>query len=60
MSFKIGSAELTPGGFLDFAAFYRSTNVGSGIATAFGAIPFNNQLPFVGDAFLRTILAIVA
>jgi hypothetical protein len=45
VSFKIGSAEFTPGGFLDFAAFYRSTNVGSGIATAFGAIPFNNQLP---------------
>ena len=45
VSFKIGSAEFTPGGFLDFAAFYRSTNVGSGIATAFGTIPFNNQLP---------------
>ena len=45
VSIKIGSAEFTPGGFLDFAAFYRSTNVGSGIATAFGAIPFNNQLP---------------
>lgn len=45
LSFKIGSAEFTPGGFLDFAAFYRTTNVGSGIATAFGAIPFNNQLP---------------
>lgn len=45
VSFKIGSAEFTPGGFLDFAAFYRTTNVGSGIATAFGAIPFNNQLP---------------
>ena len=45
LSFKIGSAEFTPGGFLDFTTFYRSTNVGSGIATAFGAIPFNNQLP---------------
>ena len=43
--FKIGSAEFTPGGFLDFTTFFRSTNVGSGIATAFGAIPFNNQLP---------------
>jgi hypothetical protein len=43
--FKIGSAEFTPGGFLDLTAFYRSTNVGSGIATAFGSIPFNNQLP---------------
>jgi len=45
LSFRIGSAEFTPGGFLDFAAFFRSTNVGSGIATAFGSIPFNNQLP---------------
>lgn len=45
VSFKIGSADFTPGGFLDFAAFYRTTNLGSGIATAFGAIPFNNQLP---------------
>jgi hypothetical protein len=45
LSFKIGSAEFTPGGFLDFTTFFRSTNVGSGIATAFGSIPFNNQLP---------------
>ena len=45
LSFKIGSVEFTPGGFLDFSAFFRSTNVGSGIATAFGSIPFNNQLP---------------
>ena len=43
--FKIGSAEFTPGGFLDFTTFYRSTNVGSGIATSFGAIPFSNLLP---------------
>jgi hypothetical protein len=45
LSFKIGSADFTPGGFLDFTTFFRSTNVGSGIATAFGSIPFNNQLP---------------
>ena len=48
LSFKIGSAEFTPGGFLDFTSIYRSTNVGSGIATAFGSIPFNNQLPQAG------------
>jgi hypothetical protein len=48
LSFKIGSAQFTPGGFLDFTALYRSTNVGSGIATAFGSIPFNNQLPQAG------------
>ena len=45
LSFKIGSADFTPGGFLDFTTIYRSTNVGSGIATAFSSIPFNNQLP---------------
>jgi hypothetical protein len=45
LSFKIGSAEFTPGGFLDLTSFFRSTNVGSGIATAFGSIPFSNQLP---------------
>jgi hypothetical protein len=48
LSFEIGSAEFTPGGFLDLTALYRSTNVGSGIATAFGSIPFNNQLPQAG------------
>jgi hypothetical protein len=45
LSFKIGSADFTPGGFLDFTTFYRSTNVGSGIATSFGSIPYSNQLP---------------
>jgi hypothetical protein len=43
--FRIGSAEFSPGGFLDFAAYYRTTNDGGGIATAFGTIPYNNQLP---------------
>jgi hypothetical protein len=45
LSFKIGSADFTPGGFLDFTTVYRSTNVGSGIATAFGSIPYSNPLP---------------
>jgi hypothetical protein len=45
LSFKIGSADFTPGGFVDFTTFFRSTNVGSGIATAFGTIPYSNQLP---------------
>ena len=40
--FEIGRAKFTPGGFLDFTSFTRSTNLGSGIATSFGAIPFNN------------------
>lgn len=41
-SFRWGGATLTPGGFLDFTSVYRSTNVGSGIGTNFGAIPFAN------------------
>ncbi|HEY6292746.1 MAG TPA: hypothetical protein VI455_14450 [Terriglobia bacterium] len=40
--FKIGGASFTPGGFLDFTTFYRTTNVGSGIGTSFGSIPFSN------------------
>lgn len=43
LSFKIGNATFTPGGFLDFTAFFRSTNVGSQ-GTNFFAIPFNNQI----------------
>jgi hypothetical protein len=42
LSFKIGAAEFTPGGFADFSTVYRSKNVGSGTATSFGAIPYNN------------------
>jgi hypothetical protein len=40
--FEIGRAKFSPGGFLDATSFTRSTNLGSGIATSFGAIPFNN------------------
>lgn len=42
LSLRIGSAYLTPVGFMDFAAVFRSTNVGSGLGTNFGSIPFNN------------------
>src|SRR5260370_584416 len=44
LSFKIGSADFTPGGFVDFTTFYRSTDVGSGIATSFGTVPSSNHL----------------
>ncbi len=43
LSFRIGGAEFTPGGFVDMSAVWRSTNVGSGVATAFGSIPSNNS-----------------
>jgi hypothetical protein len=40
--FEIGRAKFTPGGFLDATSFTRTTNIGSGIATSFGAVPYNN------------------
>ena len=43
LSFRIGGADFTPGGFVDMSAVWRSTNVGSGVATAFGSIPSNNS-----------------
>ena len=42
LSFRIGGAEFTPGGFLDFENVFRSTNTGNVSATNFWAIPFSN------------------
>jgi hypothetical protein len=42
LSVKIGGAEFTPGGFLDFTTFGRSTNLGSGIGSSFGSAPYSN------------------
>ena len=42
LSFSIGSASITPVGFMDLTAVFRSTNAGTGIGTSFGSIPFNN------------------
>ena len=42
LSIRIGSAEFTPGGWVDFTSIFRTTNVGSGIGTSFGSIPFSN------------------
>jgi hypothetical protein len=42
LSFKIGDADFTPGGFMDLTNVFRTTNVGSGIGTSFTGIPFNN------------------
>jgi len=42
LSFHIGGADFTPGGFMDFATAWRSTNVGSGVATSFAGVPFSN------------------
>lgn len=42
--FRIGSATFTPGGWVDFTTYYRSTNVGSGLGTNFQSIPYNNTV----------------
>ena len=44
ISFHIGGADFTPGGFVDFSTFYRSVNLGSGFGTSFNTIPFNNTV----------------
>ena len=41
LSFHIGGADFTPGGFLDFTSIFRTVNTGN-IGTNFFNIPFNN------------------
>ena len=41
-SFKLGSAVLTPGGFVDFENVFRTTNTQNNIVTNYAAIPFSN------------------
>jgi hypothetical protein len=43
ISLRLGAASFTPLGFLDFTYVGRSTNVGSGIGTNFGSIPYNTS-----------------
>jgi hypothetical protein len=45
LSFKIGSADFTPGGFADLTGVFRSTNTGTGLGTNFASIPFNTTVP---------------
>jgi hypothetical protein len=42
LSFRIGAAEFTPGGFVDFENVFRTTNTGGVAATSYGGIPFSN------------------
>src|SRR5260221_5761532 len=44
LSFRIGAADFTPGGFVDFENIFRSTNTGFVTATNFWAIPFSNTV----------------
>jgi len=43
LSIRIGGAEFTPGGFMDFTSIFRTTNTGN-LGTNFFAIPYNNQV----------------
>jgi hypothetical protein len=43
LSINIGDTTFTPLGFVDATFFGRSTNVGSGIGTNFGSIPYNTS-----------------
>ncbi len=42
LSFKIGVADFTPFGFMDFTTVYRSTLNGGDIGSSFGSIPYAN------------------
>ncbi len=45
LSFNIGSAKFTPGGFMDLTNYFRTKDMGSGIGSSFNSIPYNNALP---------------
>jgi hypothetical protein len=51
LAFHIGGADFTPGGFMDFSTAWRSTNIGSGVATSFAAVPFSNTAAGRMDEF---------
>ena len=42
LSLRIGKTSLTPYGFLDLTTNIRDSNVGSGLGTNFGGVPFGN------------------
>jgi hypothetical protein len=44
LSFRIGGADFTPGGFVDFENVFRSTNTTNVAGTNWWAIPFSNTV----------------
>jgi hypothetical protein len=42
LSFRIGVADFTPFGFMDFTGVYRNETTGSAIGTTFNSIPYSN------------------
>ena len=43
LSFKIGAADFTPGGFADVTGVFRSTNTGTGLGTNFNKHPLQQH-----------------
>jgi hypothetical protein len=48
LQLKVGTATITPLGFMDMTAVFRSADGGSGIGTNFGSIPYNNVTTGLG------------
>ncbi|HUL78302.1 MAG TPA: hypothetical protein VL691_13645, partial [Vicinamibacteria bacterium] len=44
LQLKVGSASITPIGFMDFTAVWRNHTGGSGIGTNFASIPYGNNI----------------
>jgi hypothetical protein len=44
LQLRIGSASLTPLGFMDATAVWRDKDAGSGIGSSFGSIPYGNTM----------------
>jgi uncharacterized coiled-coil protein SlyX len=42
LAFHIGGADFTPAGFMDMSTVWRSTTIGSGVATSFAGVPMSN------------------
>lgn len=42
LSFRIGIADFTPFGFMDFTGVYRNETTGSSIGSSFGSVPYSN------------------
>lgn len=42
LSFRIGVADFTPFGFMDFTGVYRNENTGGAIGSSFGSVPYSN------------------
>ena len=44
LSWRIGGTDITPVGFMDLTSVVRDGNIGSSIATNFGAVPLSNTV----------------